>query len=33
MTNKLKRVLDSEVDFIFGKLIRKTADTNSFITE
>lgn len=25
--------MDPEADFIFGKLIKKTADTNSFITE
>ena len=32
LTNKVKRLLDPEVDFIFGKLVKKTADTNSFIT-
>jgi|JI9StandDraft_2_1071091.scaffolds.fasta_scaffold281314_1 hypothetical protein len=33
LTNKVRRMLDADLDFIFGKLIKKAADTNSFITE
>ena len=33
MSNKLKRVLDTQLDMIFNKLIKKTLDTNSFISE
>lgn len=33
LTIKMKRLLDPELDYVFGKLIKKAADTNSFITE
>ncbi len=33
MSNKLRRVLDTELDMIFNKLIKKTLDANSFISE
>ena len=29
---KMKKMLDSELDSIFAKLIKKTLDTNSFIS-
>jgi hypothetical protein len=32
LSNKLKRQLDSEFDLIFSKLIKKSLDTNSFIS-
>ena len=30
---KVKKGLDSELDLIFNKLIKKSLDTNSFISE
>ncbi len=33
MSNKVKRMLDPELDSIFAKLIKKTLDANSFISE
>lgn len=33
ISNKLKKMLDPELDSIFAKLIKKTLDTNSFISE
>lgn len=33
MSNKMKRVLDTELDLVFSKLIKKTLDANSFISE
>jgi len=33
LSSFLKRHLDTELDFIFTKLIKKTLDTNSFISE
>lgn len=33
LSNVLKRNLDAELDTIFNKLVRKTLDTNSFISE
>lgn len=32
LSSKLKRQLDSEFDLIFSKLIKKSLDTNSFIS-
>ena len=33
MSNKMKRVLDTDLDLIFNKLIKKTLDANSFISD
>ncbi len=33
MSNKVKKLLDTELDLIFSKLIKKTLDANSFISE
>ena len=33
LSNKMKRMLDSDLDAIFTKLIKKTLDANSFISE
>jgi len=33
LSGKVKRQLDGEFELIFGKLVRRTLDTNSFISE
>ena len=33
LSNKLKRQLDTEFDLIFSKLIKKSLDTNTFISQ
>jgi hypothetical protein len=33
LSNKMKKGLDTELDSIFTKLLKKTLDTNSFISE
>lgn len=33
MAAKIKRGLDTEIDLIFNKLIKKSLDSNSFISE
>lgn len=33
MSNKLTKMLDSELDSMFSKLLKKTLDANSFISE
>lgn len=33
LSNQVKKMLDTELDSIFTKLLKKTLDTNSFISE
>ena len=33
LSNKVKKMLDSDLDSIFSKLLKKSLDANSFISE